>query len=127
MDGRYRAFALGLCPPGSSGQSVVDLRLRIAEAIEQAVTAAVDAYRISQMPEELRRLKQRLADFETERQQFKLVVSGHLSLLTAVEKWLEYCDGKGEHDDRDQLWLALRTAWGQYRTAAGTADEAAIP
>lgn len=122
---RFDELAMRLIPPGSR-PAVTALRAEIAAAARRIVSESVDAFLREKLPGEIARLDaevrekhaevtRRLAALERERREFKRVVAGHLELLTAVERWIEWCGGNGTHDEQSRLWANVKAAWERYR------------
>lgn len=121
----FAKVALDLVPLGSR-PSLVELRAEIAATLQRIVTQSIESHRRENLPAEIvqisgdvKRSKIEVerwkAALEQERFEFKKIVAGHLEFLTAVENWIEWCEGNGSHDERETLWANVKASWDKYR------------
>lgn len=112
------------CPTCSTPMSQIGWQ-GMTDPGRRVVHEEIRQYRENQLPDEIRRIDaevkknkadadKRLAALERERKEFQRIVAGHLELLSAVESWIEWCEGRGETERQPQLWARVKTAWKKY-------------
>ncbi len=115
----FNQIAMKLFPPGYR-PTVGDIRWRIADYLRKAHTE--ETKRIEEMKVKLEKHYLSVATelgirLKKEKEEFKKIVSNHLSLLSAVERWLEWSiDGTGTTDDQSSLWNEVKKEWKKYKT-----------
>lgn len=118
MNQKYQEIALKIIPYRRF--SKLDAREQIASAIQREVDAAIQNYKANSLSADIKKLitdnLEREAALRAEKIHIDKVIKGHLNLLKAVEKYLEWIDGQGEHEDLNVHWQSVRQAWADYKS-----------